>query len=137
MKGKFLGYSVDTGSPSTLLLLDNGKIVRSRDVVFRPSQSALKSLNPSSTIPTEWQPGGITVEECVQPECVDDSVVHPVEAPPVSSSVAATPGSSSVDVTVNTPSGAAHTYFNAQNNAGAEPVDVESVLCEDVYVVVM
>ena len=37
LKGVFLGYSVDTGGPSALCLLKNGRIRRFHEVVFKPS----------------------------------------------------------------------------------------------------
>ena len=54
VKGKFLGYSTDTGSPSALVLLTSGKILRSRDVVFTPTAAQLTQWEPTDEAPLEW-----------------------------------------------------------------------------------
>ena len=54
VKGRFLGYSVDTGSPSALVLLKSGKVLRSRDVVFSPTSAQLAQWELTETDPLDW-----------------------------------------------------------------------------------
>ena len=50
--GKFLGYSIDTGSPSALILTDSGKIIRSRDIVLCPSDAHSAQLDKHAV--SQW-----------------------------------------------------------------------------------
>ena len=64
VKGRFLGYSVDTGSPSALVLLKSGKVLRSRDVVFSPTPAQLAQWETTEADPVDWlsaghQPGSV------------------------------------------------------------------------------
>ena len=52
ISGKFLGYSIDTGSPSALILTDSGKIIRSRGVVLCPSEA--RSMQLDTRAVSQW-----------------------------------------------------------------------------------
>ena len=54
VKDRFLGYSVDTGSPSALVLLKSGKVLRSRDVVFSPTSAQLAQWETTEADPLDW-----------------------------------------------------------------------------------